>query len=137
MIAALLTGFAASPWMRAALRYGAIALTVILFLLSVRAPANARAASPNALRPRRRPMMSNAGCLKPQLVALVIATRLLTGCATDISEPVGRAICPPVVEYGRELQARTADELMLLPEPSAVAEMMSDYAVMRQQARAC
>ncbi|MGR3379801.1 hypothetical protein [Roseovarius indicus] len=36
MIAALLTGIAASPWMRAALRYGAIAITIVLFLLSIR-----------------------------------------------------------------------------------------------------
>ena len=36
MIAALLTGIAAVPWMRAALRYGAIALAVLLFLLALR-----------------------------------------------------------------------------------------------------
>lgn len=36
MIAALLTGIAASPWTRAALRYGAIALTILLFLLALR-----------------------------------------------------------------------------------------------------
>ena len=36
MITALLTGFAASPWTRAALRYGAIVLAVLLFLLSLR-----------------------------------------------------------------------------------------------------
>ena len=36
MIAGLLTGIATSPWMRAALRYGAIALAVLLFLLSLR-----------------------------------------------------------------------------------------------------
>ena len=36
MIAALLTGIAAAPWMRAALRYGAIVLAVLLFLLSLR-----------------------------------------------------------------------------------------------------
>lgn len=36
MIAPLLGGFAASPWARAALRYGAIALAVLLFLLSLR-----------------------------------------------------------------------------------------------------
>lgn len=36
MIAALLSGFAASPWMRAALRYGTIVLAVLLFLLSIR-----------------------------------------------------------------------------------------------------
>lgn len=36
MITALLTGIAAVPWMRAALRYGAIALAVLLFLLALR-----------------------------------------------------------------------------------------------------
>ncbi|ANK79855.1 MAG: hypothetical protein TEF_02905 [Rhizobiales bacterium NRL2] len=36
MISALLTGIAASPWARAALRYGVLALTVLLFLLSIR-----------------------------------------------------------------------------------------------------
>ena len=36
MIATLLTGIAASPWMRAALRYGAIVLAVLLFLLALR-----------------------------------------------------------------------------------------------------
>ncbi len=36
MITALLTGIAANPWIRAALRYGAIALAIVLFLLSLR-----------------------------------------------------------------------------------------------------
>ena len=36
MIGALLAGTAAAPWMRAALRYGAIALAVLLFLLTLR-----------------------------------------------------------------------------------------------------
>lgn len=36
MIGTLLGGIAASPWMRAALRYGAFALAVLLFLLSLR-----------------------------------------------------------------------------------------------------
>ncbi len=82
-------------------------------------------------------MTSNAGCWKRHLAALAIATSLLSGCATVGSEPGGLAVCPPVVEYSRERQARAADELMLLPAPSAIAEMMSDYAVMREQARTC
>jgi len=41
------------------------------------------------------------------------------------------------VEYSPEFQARAADELALLPEESAVAEMLSDFAVMREQARTC
>ena len=36
MIGGLLTGIATSPWMRAALRYGVVALAVLLFLLSLR-----------------------------------------------------------------------------------------------------
>jgi len=36
MIATLLSGIAASPWARVALRYGAIALTIVSFLLSIR-----------------------------------------------------------------------------------------------------
>jgi len=46
-------------------------------------------------------------------------------------------VCPPVVEYSRAFQARAAEELGVLPDGSAIAEMMSDYAVMRDQARAC
>ena len=36
MIARILGGIAVSPWMRAAMRYGTIALAIILFLLSIR-----------------------------------------------------------------------------------------------------
>ena len=36
-----------------------------------------------------------------------------------------------------EDEARAADELDLLPDGSAIAEMQNAYAVMREQARAC
>jgi len=36
MIASILGGIAATPWARAALRYGAIALAIVFFLLSIR-----------------------------------------------------------------------------------------------------
>jgi hypothetical protein len=36
MIGALLSGIIASPWVRAALRYSAVALAILLFLLSIR-----------------------------------------------------------------------------------------------------
>ncbi|HBG98423.1 MAG TPA: hypothetical protein DDY29_06750 [Rhodobacteraceae bacterium] len=36
MIGALFAGFATNPWARTALRYGAIVLAVLLFLLSLR-----------------------------------------------------------------------------------------------------
>ncbi|MDX1820055.1 MAG: hypothetical protein R3197_04085 [Paracoccaceae bacterium] len=82
-------------------------------------------------------MMSNAGCWRLRLAALAIATSLLSGCATVGSNPPIGIVCPPVVQYSREAQARAADELALLPEGSAVAEMLADYAVMREQAQVC
>ena len=72
-----------------------------------------------------------------QLGVLAIATISLTACATVASKPRVTTACPPVVEYSREFQARAADELDLLPEGSAIAEMLADYSVMRDQARAC
>lgn len=44
---------------------------------------------------------------------------------------------PPVAKYNAEFQSKAAQELALLPQESALAEMLSDYAVMREQARAC
>lgn len=82
-------------------------------------------------------MTSNAGCWKQRLAVLAIATSLPTGCATVHSEDGRLARCPPLVEYGREFQERAAEELELLPGRSAVAEMIADYSVMREQARAC
>ena len=43
----------------------------------------------------------------------------------------------PVVEYSREFLARASEELASLPHGSAIAEMLSDYAVMREQGRVC
>ena len=82
-------------------------------------------------------MTSNAGCWKRHLAALAIATSLLSGCATDGSETHSARICPPVVDYSREFQTRAAEELARLPHGSAIAEMLSDYAVIRDQVRMC
>jgi len=41
------------------------------------------------------------------------------------------------VEYSREFHARAAEEIEVLPEGAAIAKMLSDYAVIREQARAC
>ena len=82
-------------------------------------------------------MTSNARCWRPRLAVLAIATNSLTACATGVSESRIATICLPVVEYSSEFQARAAEELALLPEGSAIAEMLSDYAVMREQARGC
>ncbi len=82
-------------------------------------------------------MTSNARCWRPRLTVLAIGMSLLSGCATDGFERVGTAVCPPVVEYGREFQARAAKEIARLPDGSAIAEMLGDYAVTRDQLRAC
>lgn len=82
-------------------------------------------------------MMSNARCWKQQLAALAIATSLLSGCATVASDARVATACPPVIEYSRDFQARAAHELDLLPERSAIAEMLADYSVMRTQVRSC
>ena len=82
-------------------------------------------------------MMHNDGCSRRRRVALGLVTIWLSGCATGVSDVVSLGACPPVDEYSREFQARAAEELALLPEGSAIAEMISDYAVMRVQARAC
>ena len=82
-------------------------------------------------------MISNAGCWKRRLAVLTIATSLLTACVTGSSEPRTVAVCPPVAEYSREFQKQAAEEVDLLPEGSAVVEMLGDYAVMRKQARMC
>jgi hypothetical protein len=58
----------------------------------------------------------------------------LTGCAAG-GETGGVGACPPVEEYGREIQAQAAEELALLPDGSAVVAMMADYAIMRDQVR--
>ena len=44
-------------------------------------------------------------------------------------------MCPPAVEYSREFQKSAAEEVASLPERSAIAEMLADYSVMRDQAR--
>jgi hypothetical protein len=48
-----------------------------------------------------------------------------------------RAPCPPVVDYTAAEQVRAADEVEALPESAAIVRMLSDYAVLRDQARAC
>ncbi len=82
-------------------------------------------------------MTFNARCWTLQLAALAIVTSWLSGCATGVSELRAATVCPPVVEYTRELQARAAEELGTLPDGSAISEMLADYSVMRDQARAC
>lgn len=59
----------------------------------------------------------------------------LTGCAMGGSE--AGAPCPSVVDYTAAEQTRAADEVEALPEGAVIVRMLSDYAVLREQAQAC
>ena len=74
-------------------------------------------------------MTCSEKCWRRRLAALAIAAISLTACATVASDSRVATVCPPVVEYSRDFQARAADELDLLPERSAIAEILSDYSV--------
>lgn len=80
-------------------------------------------------------MPSTARCSTPPPAALMIAMLWLTGCAMGGSD--AHAPCPPVVEYSTSNQARAADEVEELPEGAVIIRMLGDYAVLRDQARAC
>lgn len=49
----------------------------------------------------------------------------------------GNAQCPPVVEYSPDNQALASEEVEALPEGAMVVLMLSDYAVLRDQVKAC
>jgi hypothetical protein len=81
-------------------------------------------------------MKSNAKCLRLRLVGLTIVTSLLSACATVSSESVV-GVCPPVMEYNQAEEAQTADEIASLPRNAVIIGWLSDYSVMRDQARSC
>ena len=80
-------------------------------------------------------MKSNVRCWMPPAAAPLIAMLWLTACATGGSDR--NSPCPPVVEYSPDDQALAADEVEALPEWAMFVMMLSDYAVLRDQARAC
>lgn len=65
----------------------------------------------------------------------MIAMLWLSACAMAGSDT--GAPCPPVVDYVKAEQTRAADEVETLPEGAVIVRMLSDYAVLRDQARAC
>ena len=61
-------------------------------------------------------MTFNVRCWKRRLVVLAIATSLPSGCGMGGSDRSAAIVCPPVVEYGADLQAAAAAEVEKLPE---------------------
>ena len=69
---------------------------------------------------------------------LAAAAILLASCApTDSERGEVRRPCPSLVEYDAGFRERAAREIERLPEHSPIVAMLSDYAAMREQARAC
>ena len=96
----------------------------------------ARRVLPSGWKSWSETMPSTARCWTPPPAALVHATICLTGCAEVRSDaPLGA--CPPVVAYSQAEQARVAEEVAALPERMLIAGWLADYAVLRDQARAC
>ena len=80
-------------------------------------------------------MTSNAKCWMQPAVVLMTAMLWLSACGTGGSD--AQAVCPPIVEYNTADQTRAAIELESLPKGAMVVRMLSDYAVLRDQARTC
>lgn len=80
-------------------------------------------------------MRSNAKCWTLPAAAPLIAMLLLNGCAMGDSD--GQAPCPPVVRYSAADETHAAVEVEALPEGAVIVRMLGDYAVLRDQARAC
>jgi hypothetical protein len=60
----------------------------------------------------------------------------LTGCA-GVGSDAPPGVCPPAVAYSPAEQARVAEEVAALPEGALIVEWLTDYAVLRDQVRAC
>jgi len=89
----------------------------------------------SAFQHRRETVKSNAKCWTPTAAVPLIVMLWLTGCATGGFE--GQSLCPLVVEYTAADQALAADEVDAPTEGATVIRMLSDYAVLREQAQAC
>jgi len=81
-------------------------------------------------------MPFTARCWTQPLAALGIATLFLTACA-GVGSDTPPGVCPPVVAYSQAEQSRLASEITALPEDTLIIGWLADYAVLRDQARAC
>ncbi len=71
--------------------------------------------------------------MKP-LAAIAVTAALLTACGTARTE--FRTRCPSLAEYTAERQKQAANELLMLPPDSALAEFIDDYGELRKRCRA-
>ena len=69
------------------------------------------------------------------LIALLAVPLLLSGCASTFTK--NGSICPPLVPYSPEFQDKAAAELASLPPAPHIDTLLQDYAMTRDQLRAC
>lgn len=81
-------------------------------------------------------MQFTAKCWREPLAALVTVMSSLTGCA-GVSFYAASSVCPPVVAYSNAEQAHMAEEVAALRNGAVIPEWLADYAVLRDQVRAC
>lgn len=81
-------------------------------------------------------MPSTTTCWTQPHAALAAATVFLTGCAAVGSDAQSSA-CPSLVAQSRAEQQQVADEVAALPSEAVIIAWLADYAVLRDQARAC
>lgn len=77
--------------------------------------------------------MSSVSSFRRRLIAPVIAMLWLAGCVPAASS----GACPPLVAYSAEEMSRASVELEGLAAGSVIERLLSDYAVLRAQVRAC
>ncbi len=70
-------------------------------------------------------------------IGAALALVWLGACAAPERVATAANACPPVRSYTKDFRDRAIAELDLLPANSAVEEMLTDYAVLRQQIHGC
>jgi hypothetical protein len=120
-----ITALLASGPARKALGLLLAALTIVLFLLNLRRAGERAGRLAERLSTTERTHEIQSHMLD---AAPIIVTLLLNACVIGGSDT--QSPCPPAVEYS------AAEEVGALPEGAVVVAMLSDYAVLRDQARA-
>lgn len=69
-------------------------------------------------------------------IVFLAVLALLAGCSSAPAVTPG-AVCPPPVEYSKDVLRQAAGELRTLPSGAALETMMIDYGRERDMLRAC
>jgi hypothetical protein len=68
-------------------------------------------------------------------LAIIVLALALVGCAS--TKPASTIACPYLRQYDQATLARVLEEYRSLPAGSPLRVMIGDYAVLRDQVRAC